>query len=260
MAASGNVDSILGGAMASLDAPTWQRPIRTGLRLLRRARAEVRRMAGIRLPEPELGETGRLPLPEHLIALDSEEGAALLEASEHGAYDRLVPHYVPQRNPNFCGPATIAMILNAVGAGGARRFDQDSVFTRRTEAVRGQGAIVRQGMNLATLGGYLTAHGLRVEVHQAGQSSLAAFREAAVAALDDPGRYVAITFSREALGQEGRGHVSPLVAYHAESDRFLVLDVSRHKYPPVWVEAARLFEAMNTVAGKSTRGYLVAGR
>ena len=152
------------------------------------------------------------------------------------------------------------MILNALGAGGARRFDQDNVFTRRTEAVRGQGAIVRQGMNLATLGGYLAAHGLRVEIHQAGQSSLAAFRETVVPALDDAERYVAITYAREALGQEGRGHGSPLAAYHAESDRFLVLDVSRHKYPPVWVEAGRLFEAMNTVAGKSTRGYLVAGR
>jgi hypothetical protein len=246
--------------MSSADLPGWQRPIRSGVRMLRRARTELRRMAGIRMAEPALVDAGRLPLPEHLIALDSAEGAALLAASEHGAYDRLVPHYVPQRNPNFCGPATIAMILNALGAGAGRRFDQDSVFTRRTEAVRGQGAIVRQGMNLATLGGYLAAHGLRVEVHQAGQSSLAEFRETAVAALGDAERYVAITYAREALGQEGRGHVSPLAAYHAESDRFLVLDVSRHKYPPVWVEAGRLFAAMNTVAGNSTRGYLVAGR
>ena len=159
--------------MTRADAPTWQRPFRAGLNLLRRTRAEARRIAGIRLPEPELGATVRLPLPAHLIALDSAEGAALLEGSAvRGAYDRLMPHYVPQRNPNFCGPATIAMILNTLGVGGGRRFDQDNVFTRRTEAVRGQGAIVRQGMNLATLGGYLAAHGLGVEVHQAGQSSL----------------------------------------------------------------------------------------
>jgi len=42
-----------------------------------------------------------------------------------------------------------------------------------------------------------------------------------------------------------------------------MLDVSRYKYPPVWVEASAIFAAMNTIdsdtAGK-TRGYLIVER
>jgi hypothetical protein len=63
-----------------------------------------------------------------------------------------------------------------------------------------------------------------------------------------------------ALGQEIGGHISPLAAYDAKSDRFLVLDVARYKYPPVWVRTADLFGAMNTVDkdnnGK-TRGFVL---
>ena len=43
-----------------------------------------------------------------------------------------------------------------------------------------------------------------------------------------------------------QGHISPLAAYDADTDRFLILDVSRFKYPPVWVGTAELFTAMNT--------------
>ena len=51
---------------------------------------------------------------------------------------------------------------------------------------------------------------------------------------------------RAAIGQEKGGHISPVAAYDADTDRFLILDVSRYKYPPIWVEAADLFAAMNT--------------
>jgi hypothetical protein len=43
------------------------------------------------------------------------------------------------------------------------------------------------------------------------------------------------------------------------ADKFLLLDVARYKYPPVWVDAAALFAAMRTddfVSGK-TRGFVV---
>ncbi len=55
-------------------------------------------------------------------------------------------------------------------------------------------------------------------------------------------------------------HWSPLAAYHEGTDRFLVLDVARFRYPPYWATAADLFKAMNTTdldSGKS-RGFVVA--
>lgn len=59
------------------------------------------------------------------------------------------------------------------------------------------------------------------------------------------------------------GHISPLAAYDKVGDQFLILDVSRYKYPPVWVKAADLFAAMNTIDADNstrTRGYVIVGR
>jgi hypothetical protein len=45
----------------------------------------------------------------------------------------------------------------------------------------------------------------------------------------------------------------------ARTDRFLILDVSRYAYPPVWVPAARLWNAMKMVDSDSgmSRGFVV---
>jgi len=56
------------------------------------------------------------------------------------------------------------------------------------------------------------------------------------------------------------GHISPLGAYDGDTDKFLILDVARYKYPPVWVKAAVLFGAMNTADSDNnnrTRGYVL---
>jgi hypothetical protein len=56
------------------------------------------------------------------------------------------------------------------------------------------------------------------------------------------------------------GTFPPLAAYDAKGDRFLILDVARYKYPPVWVGAAELFDAMNTPDADNqnrTRGFVL---
>ena len=94
-------------------------------------------------------------------------------------------------------------------------------------------------------------------------SSLDEFRKTAIAVLDDDDHFILVNYLRKAIGQEAGGHISPLAAYDADTDRFLILDVSRYKYPPVWVEAAALFGAMNTPDSDNddkTRGYVVVSR
>jgi hypothetical protein len=99
-------------------------------------------------------------------------------------------------------------------------------------------------------------------MQRADASNATRFRAAALAAFAaTPPAMVGLNFLRTPLGELGGGHMSPLAAYEPRSDRFLLLDVSRYKYPPVWVTTAVLFESMNTVdsdAGAS-RG-CVAGR
>lgn len=67
------------------------------------------------------------------------------------------------------------------------------------------------------------------------------------AALIDPDARVLINYDRKMLNQVGGGHFSPVGAYHAATDGFLIMDVAKYKYPPVWVGADTLFDAMATV-------------
>lgn len=83
------------------------------------------------------------------------------------------------------------------------------------------------------------------------------FRTSASYALQN-GHPLAVNFLRTSLDQDGGGHWSPVVSYSEEADRFLLLDVSRYKYPPVWVTTEQLFTAMDTTdstSGKS-RGWI----
>jgi hypothetical protein len=225
---------------------------------------------GVLSPGPVGAET--LPLPPDLIALDSDEGKALLIGAEARAdYFPLSMHFVTQANPAFCGPASIAMVLNALGVPrpasdntlGLGLFDQENVFTPRTEAVKPKAEILRRGMTVDELGALLGAHGLDAEVVHAADSSLYAFRRMAVAQLEERDRFVLVNYLRKAIGQDAGGHISPLGAYDADSDRFLILDVTRYKYPPVWVGAEALFAAMNTPDSDNddkSRGYVIVGR
>ena len=63
-------------------------------------------------------------------------------------------------------------------------------------------------------------------------STLDEFRKTARDYLSTEDRFVIVNYLRKAIGQEKGGHISPLAAYDAETDRFLILDVSRYKYPP----------------------------
>jgi hypothetical protein len=234
----------------------FYRPLARVIRRLRpQRRIEINQEAG--------------PLPANLVALDGEEGHALLDAAEARA--SLVPlmmHFTTQRSPVYCGPATMAMLLNALGlprppvarTPGRRLFDQDNVLNPAVEAVITRRHVGRLGMSLQQFGGALRAHGLDVEICHAEHTTLDGFREAAVATLGRTGRFVVANYQRADIGQERCGHLSPLGAYHGGSDRFLVLDVARYRYPPIWVRADELFAAMNTRPKDMTRGYVLVGR
>ena len=61
-----------------------------------------------------------------------------------------------------------------------------------------------------------------------------------------------------AVGMDGTGHFSPVVAFEPESDSALVLDVARYKYPPVWMPIETLFDGINTTdaSARDTRGLI----
>jgi hypothetical protein len=162
----------------------------------------------------------------------------------------------------------MVMVLNAVGTPAPatpelepyRIFTQDNFFNDRTEKVLPQKVLAENGMTLDQMGQLIESYGVDTEVHHAADTNLDEFRRLAVEHVSKPDRYVIVNYLRRAIGQERGGHISPLGAYDAEADKFLILDVARYKYPPVWVKAAELFNAMNTVDSDNenrTRGFVL---
>jgi hypothetical protein len=210
-----------------------------------------------------------LPLPDALINLNSDRGARLLIESEAlDAYWPLSIQFVTQKNQAYCGVASIVMVLNALGVAAPttpefepfRTFTQDNVLNERTEKIRPREILAQKGMTLDQFGEVLGTYPVKADVRHAADSSLDEFRTLATEHLGAPDRYVIANYLRDAIGQERGGHFSPLAAYDADTDRFLILDVSRYKYPPIWVEADDLFAAMNTPDSDNdgrTRGFVL---
>ena len=222
------------------------------------------------LPVAARAET--LAVPENLIALDSAEGRQLLlSADTTAAYFPLSEQFTTQVNQAYCGVASTVMVLNALHLPAPRSaelgelsvFDQENVFDAKSEAAVSHDTVAHMGMTLDQLGGFVRAHGLKAEVHHASDGDVASFRRDAVAELGTPDHYVLINFLRAAISEKSGGHISPIAAYNAKADRFLLLDVSRYKYPPVWVKTAELFAAMNTTDASNqgrSRGYVDIAR
>jgi hypothetical protein len=187
-----------------------------------------------------------LSLPENLIDLRSHQGEQfLLEAKAHEAYFPISSAFVTQKNQAYCGVASIVMALNAIQAPAPstpeyepyHTFTQDNLLDDRTEAILSRAVLDRQGMTLDQLGQLLSLHPIKVEVHHATEHGLDEFRKAAGEYLATKNHFVIVNYLRKSMGQKIGGHISPLAAYDAKADRFLILDVARYKYPPVWVTA-----------------------
>jgi hypothetical protein len=177
---------------------------------------------------------------------------------------------VTQKNQAYCGVASSVMVLNALGIaapeapefGQFRVFTQDNFFNSQAQTVIKPEVVARQGMTLDQLGQLLEAYPVKAQVYHAGDLTLDEFRSLVVKNLQEPGNFVVVNYLRKVIGEESGGHISPVAAYNKETDRFLILDVSRYKYPPVWVKAEDLWKAMATVdpASGKTRGFVLISR
>lgn len=210
-----------------------------------------------------------LPLPDNLTGFSTRDGEVYFaESDAHEAYFPLADNFLTQKTQSYCGVASIVMVLNALGLPAPavpeyapyRTFTQDNVLSERTDAVLPREILARQGMTLDQLGAILATQPVKAEVHHASGSSVDEFRKLASAYLGEPGHFVIVNYLRKAMGEEIGGHISPLAAYDGKADRFLILDVARYKYPPVWVRTADMFAAMNTpdaVNDNKTRGFVL---
>jgi hypothetical protein len=213
-----------------------------------------------------------LPLTPNLINFNSDVGKKLLiESKSREDFFPLSMQFVTQVNQAYCGVASIIMVLNSLGIEAPesaqykpyRVFTQENFFNNKaTQQVISADVVSRQGMTLEEMGRLINSYGAKVKVYHASNSNIDEFRKLAALNLNQEENFVLVNYLRREIGQEKGGHISPIAAYNAPSDRFLILDVSRYKYPPVWVKTTDLWKAMNTqdsTSGKS-RGFVFVSR
>lgn len=213
-----------------------------------------------------------LPLPDTLVDLRSDKGEQLLKDSDEAeSFTSLVSNFVTQKTQAFCGVASIVMVLNALQLSAPavpeydpyKTFTQDNFLSVKTEPILPAEVLAKQGMTLDQIGALLGTQPVKVEVVHAANSTIESFRKSIREHLAQNDQFVIVNYLRKAIGQEKGGHISPLGAYDAETDRVLILDVSRYKYPPVWVTTEDLFRAMNTTDSDNenkTRGYVLISK
>ena len=170
----------------------------------------------------------------------------------------------------FCGPTSLAIVMNSLGLNDPtppslfpyHLVTQDTVFTPANLLVKSYDEVDRGGLVLDQLARFAENLKLSTSVLHAADLSASDMRARLIAALGQPDSRVIVNFNRASLGQQGEGHFSPLVAYDAASNLFLILDVARYKYPPAWVNFTDLDISMRTVdpASGLSRGVLIVTR
>lgn len=206
------------------------------------------------------------------IPLATPEGLRLLSSSHaRSDYGSLAQEFLTQATLTYCGVASSVMVLNSLrlpapevpGYGTYRFWTQENLWSGTdSTVVVSADQVQRQGMTLIELATLLRSHGLRVEAIHGQELTLARFRKRLQKSLNNPADRLLVNYDRKALGQKGGGHISPVAAYHAASDQVLILDVSRYRYPTVWVPLQDLWQAIRTVdpgSGKS-RGMVLIRR
>ncbi|WP_342619331.1 phytochelatin synthase family protein [Rhodoferax sp. GW822-FHT02A01] len=231
--------------------------------------------------------------PPALVQFASEEGLARLSrASAKTDFPVLANQFEAQSNAAFCGPTTAAIVLNAArgrNTGLPRdrsrlrpedlqylppgvdlslpRYTQDNVIDKGAkkraqvlgEPVLVNGKLIQDfGYQTRQMDELLRANGLETQLVIVDDGKpQEQVRADLVQALGTPDTYAIVTYKRSAVGQQGGGHISPLGAYDAVSDSFLVLDVNPSSAGWIWMPAPVLIEGMRTFDTVENRGYIL---
>lgn len=250
-------------------------------------------LATAQLPTAFAFDNAPASVVQELVPFSSDEGLARLARSNAKVdFPALANQFEPQSNAAFCGPTSAAIVLNAVRGRSSDlprdrsrlrvadlqyfpsnfdptipRFTQDNVITKgqRTraqvlgESLTTNGKQIQDfGYQVRQLDEMLRANGATTQLTIVDDKTVERdIRNQLVESLRHRDNYVIVAYKRDAVGQRGGGHISPLGAYDAESDSFLVLDVNPASAGWVWMPTATLVRGMRTFDTVENRGYIL---
>jgi glutathione-S-conjugate glycine hydrolase len=205
---------------------------------------------------------------DQVIYFDTEASAALFQAADvRDHFWTICRYFVSENMLTYCGIASSVTVLNSLGVPSPdapqiypyKMFNQENFFTDEVLQIRRPSEVEKNGSTLNQLAKMLAVFEVNVNVFHADTINADLCRTMLVDALRSADKRAIVDFDRGTLGQKGGGHFSPLAAYHAAEDRFLLMDVARYKLPPCWVPADLLHRALlavDPVSGQS-RGFLI---
>lgn len=197
-----------------------------------------------------------------VIYWDSAAGKALRARIPSDAdYWQLVPTFAVQNTQSYCSVASAITVLNAMPIkkpidptyAPYAYFTQSNYFTPDVIKIISPQTVLQMGMTREQMAETLAAQGVRAKSIAGDTLDDDGLRNLLQKALLDDGQFVLANYFRANLGQVGGGHWSALAAYDAQSDRVLILDVAKYKYPPVWVSISTLRQAIATIDTTSNK-------
>ncbi|GKY97109.1 hypothetical protein MPSEU_000669300 [Mayamaea pseudoterrestris] len=211
-----------------------------------------------------------------LLYLNNSVAYSLL-TSNFGWMDRSHDFFAYQRgwdvqeNQGFCGVASAVAVLNSLASNNIQ-LPLDPIYSPHPYATQQSilnnscvnHHVVRYndefngifsmpgGLTLTQVAELLKCHlpkaAWQVKLRHLDETLSGEFvRAELIAALTNANARVLINFNRMTLNQEGYGHFSPIASYSSSQDAFLIMDMAKYKYPPVWVPTHRLVASMQGV-------------
>ena len=215
----------------------------------------------------------QLPVSNNLITFDSDMGQKLFHESQYKqSYWRLSEFFVSEKGLTWCAIASDVMALNALAVIPPvsvehypyNIFTQDDFFGADQLQITTPANVYNSGVTLDDNAKLLLSYGLKISTRHVDKSiSIEKFRKEAISAVSSTDKIILINFCREVIGEVGCGHFSPLAAYNQSVDKFLMLDVARYKYPPVWISTKELYQSMSEgldSLSNMNRGYLIISK
>jgi hypothetical protein len=176
-----------------------------------------------------------LPVPAELIALNSTKGILLLSDPSTRAFSfwQGFQHLVTQETQTFCSIASSVTILNAIASDIAPvdptynpypYWTQDNFFNECTNNVVDRSIILQIGSTLDQVASMLQCFNISAQAIKANETNVDGFRNDLTSALSI-GNHIASNFYRNALGEPGGGHFSPLMAFNPSYDMVLMTGI-----------------------------------
>lgn len=226
-----------------------------------------------------------------LIPWSTQEGKELLFKSEYSAsFFQLANFFQPQINSVYCGVASAVIVLNAlsqplnkapysealsipVGDSGkiinVPAYSQLTFLGEKTEVIKKKRVIeyrekneageFRPGLSLEELSGLIEVYGFSTHFHHPSadgdlKKGEEKFRTKLKEVLVNSTAHLIIHFRSDLLGGLPRGHISPVAAYEAVSDRALILDVAGHKGPWYWAPVSHIYQSIAFIYDTQPKG------